>query len=72
MKTILSLLVCLLVAGCTNVNATKKEKLLRKALADTNVALTEAQQRALQYQKAYERLVREKIAQRRHASKKSK
>ncbi len=68
MKTIIALTLCILAAGCTNSNASK-EKLLRKALADTNVALSESQARAAKYQKAYERLVHEKVKAHRQARK---
>lgn len=65
----------LLLVGCRNsggASSTNKEKLLRKSLSDTNVALSEAQDRAARYQKGYERLVHEKVKQKRLARKKVK
>ena len=57
MKKTIALTMLLLLTGCRR-GAAEREELLRKALADTNVALTEAQDRAKAYQEQSQRLAR--------------
>lgn len=53
---VLTLIVCL--TGCACGRPRASEKQLRRALADTNAALTEAQNRASAYQDQSQRLAR--------------